>query len=99
MYVGNLVPAKNLERLLAAFAVARIAWGDGALALVGDGPEASARRLPIGESVHMQREVPVEVPRWFEPATSPASSRSAEFGRGHQARAVGRSSWQVPAGA
>ena len=71
VYVGNLVPAKNLERLLAAFAVARIAWGDGALALVGDGPEAEslgqlAADLGIGESVHIATGVlPVEVPRWF----------------------------------
>ncbi len=71
VYVGNLVPAKNLERLLAAFAVARTAWDGGALALVGDGPQAEALQelaadLGIGDSVHVATGVPPsEVPRWF----------------------------------
>jgi teichuronic acid biosynthesis glycosyltransferase TuaC len=71
VFVGNLVPGKNLERLLAAFAVARTAWDGGALALVGDGPQAAALQqlavdLGIGGSVHFAPGVPPEeVPRWF----------------------------------
>ena len=71
LHVGNLVPAKNLARLLEAFAAARSAWGGGSLALVGDGPqrdelEALARELGIGESVRFAGAVPpAEVPRWL----------------------------------
>jgi glycosyltransferase involved in cell wall biosynthesis len=71
LHVGNLVPAKNLVRLLEAFAEARSAWGGGSLALVGDGPqgaglEARARDLGIGESVRFAGAVPpAEVPRWL----------------------------------
>jgi teichuronic acid biosynthesis glycosyltransferase TuaC len=70
-HVGNLVPAKNLERLLAAFAAARLAWGGGSLALVGDGPQRAAleqlaRDLGIGGSVRFAGAVPpAEVPRWL----------------------------------
>ena len=70
-HVGNLVPGKNLQRLLAAFAVARAEWGGGALALVGDGPlraelEQLAADTGIGASVRFAGGVPpAEVPRWL----------------------------------
>jgi glycosyltransferase involved in cell wall biosynthesis len=70
VFVGNLVPAKNLERLLEAFA--RV--GSGALALVGDGPLRSrlqerARALGVDGSVRFVGEVPgSEVPRWLRAA-------------------------------
>ena len=37
-FVGNLIPRKNVARLLAAFATARAEWGGGSLAIAGDGP-------------------------------------------------------------
>ena len=71
-HVGNLIPAKNLARLLAAFAVARTAWGGGSLAIVGDGPQRAelerARRCGLGvaDSVRFAGAVPpAEVPRWL----------------------------------
>jgi teichuronic acid biosynthesis glycosyltransferase TuaC len=71
LHVGNLVPAKNLERLMAAFAVARTAWGGGALALVGDGPQRAelewlAADLGVADSVRFTGAVPpADVPRWL----------------------------------
>jgi glycosyltransferase involved in cell wall biosynthesis len=70
VFVGNLVPAKNLERLLEAFA----RLGSGSLALVGDGPlrprlEERARALGLKGSVRFVGEVPgTEVPRWLRAA-------------------------------
>jgi glycosyltransferase involved in cell wall biosynthesis len=70
VFVGNLVAAKNLERLLEAFA----RLGSGSLALVGDGPlrhqlEARARTLGLDGSVRFVGEVPgAEVPRWLRAA-------------------------------
>ena len=70
-HVGNLVPAKNLAQLLAAFAVARTAWGGGSLALVGDGPQRAelerlAGSLGVGGSVRFAGAVPpAQVPRWL----------------------------------
>jgi glycosyltransferase involved in cell wall biosynthesis len=69
--VGNFIPRKNLLRLLEAFASARSAWGGGALALVGDGPQLDelqrrAKDLGIGDSVRfVVRATPVDVPRWL----------------------------------
>ena len=59
VFVGNLVPVKNLTRLVEAFA----SLGGGALALVGDGPERAALRaraeaLGIGDRVRITGEVP-----------------------------------------
>ena len=71
LYAGNLVPPKNLRRLLEAFAAARATWGGGSLALVGGGPEiepleARARELGIGDCVRFVAGVPPpEVPRWM----------------------------------
>jgi teichuronic acid biosynthesis glycosyltransferase TuaC len=71
LHVGNLVPAKNLLRLLEAFALARAEWGGGALALVGDGPqrgelEECARALGIAEHVRFAGSAPpADVPRWL----------------------------------
>jgi glycosyltransferase involved in cell wall biosynthesis len=71
LYAGNLVPAKNLPRLLEAFAEARAQWGGGSLALVGGGPEierleALARTLGIVTAVRFAEGVrPDEVPRWM----------------------------------
>lgn len=71
VHVGNLVPAKNLVRLLEAFAQARAEWGAGSLALVGDGPqrselEALAGQLGIAGAVRFAGAVaPAEVPRWL----------------------------------
>jgi glycosyltransferase involved in cell wall biosynthesis len=70
VFVGNLVPVKNLERLLEAFA----RLGSGSLALVGDGPlrprlEEQARALGVGGSVRFVGEVPgSDVPRWLRAA-------------------------------
>jgi glycosyltransferase involved in cell wall biosynthesis len=71
LYAGNLVPSKNLPRLLDAFAAARAAWGGGSLALVGGGPgidelEARAQALGIADRVRfMAGAPPHEVPRWM----------------------------------
>jgi glycosyltransferase involved in cell wall biosynthesis len=71
VHVGNLVPAKNLVRLLEAFAIARAEWGGGSLALVGDGPlraelEARAAELGLSGAVSFAGAVaPVDVPRWL----------------------------------
>ena len=71
LFAGNLVAAKNLVRLLEAFAAARTAWGGGSLALVGGGPEideleARAEALGIAASVRFAAGVPPqEVPRWM----------------------------------
>jgi glycosyltransferase involved in cell wall biosynthesis len=71
LYVGNLVAAKNLRRLLAAFAATRVEWGGGSLALVGDGPERApleelALDLGISQCVRFTAGVvPADVPRWF----------------------------------
>jgi glycosyltransferase involved in cell wall biosynthesis len=71
LFAGNLVPAKNLLRLLEAFAQARATWGGGSLALVGGGPEierleARARELGIAAAVRFAEGVPPqEVPRWM----------------------------------
>jgi glycosyltransferase involved in cell wall biosynthesis len=73
-YVGTLIPRKNVARLLAAFAVARVKWGGGSLALVGDGPERSALEglaadLGVVGSVRFAGAVePAEVPRWLRAA-------------------------------
>jgi glycosyltransferase involved in cell wall biosynthesis len=70
-YVGNLIPRKNVARLLEAFATARAQWGGGALALVGDGPlraalEARAGELGIADAVRFAGAVaPADVPRWL----------------------------------
>lgn len=50
MYVGRLGPEKNLERLLEAFGQARFAAPHITLAIVGDGPQASALRKRTQES-------------------------------------------------
>ncbi|HEY3614571.1 MAG TPA: glycosyltransferase [Gaiellales bacterium] len=71
LFAGNLVPAKNLPRLLEAFAQARATWGGGSLALVGGGPEierleALAATLGIAQAVRFAEGVPPhEVPRWM----------------------------------
>jgi glycosyltransferase involved in cell wall biosynthesis len=71
--VGNLVPVKNHERLLAAFARVHPRTG-GSLAIVGAGPlepelRARADELGIGAAVHFAGEVPeTEVPRWLRGA-------------------------------
>jgi glycosyltransferase involved in cell wall biosynthesis len=71
VHVGNLVPAKNLARLVQAFAKARSEWGAGSLALVGDGPQRSeleglAEELGIAEAVRFAGPVaPADVPRWL----------------------------------
>jgi glycosyltransferase involved in cell wall biosynthesis len=71
LFAGNLVPAKNLTRLLEAFAQAHATWGGGSLALVGGGPEiesleAQARALGIAAAVRFAEGVPPhEVPRWM----------------------------------
>jgi glycosyltransferase involved in cell wall biosynthesis len=70
-HVGNLVPAKNLMRLLEAFAQARAHWGGGSLALVGDGPlraelEARAGELGLAAAVRFAGAIaPADVPRWL----------------------------------
>ncbi|GHG01959.1 LPS biosynthesis protein [Deinococcus piscis] len=50
MYLGRLAPEKNLDVLLAAFALARQSRPDLQLAVVGDGPSHAdlSRRLPPG---------------------------------------------------
>ncbi|ADY25217.1 glycosyl transferase group 1 [Deinococcus proteolyticus MRP] len=50
MYLGRLAPEKNLEALLAAFALARQSRPELQLAVVGDGPSYAelSRRLPPG---------------------------------------------------
>jgi glycosyltransferase involved in cell wall biosynthesis len=71
LFAGNLVPVKNLARLLEAFAQARTTWGGGSLALVGGGPEieqleARARELGIEGAVRFAEGVPPhEVARWM----------------------------------
>ena len=55
LYVGNLVPRKNLARLLEAFAAARAEWGGGSLALVGDGPLAGRARGARTRARHRRR--------------------------------------------
>jgi glycosyltransferase involved in cell wall biosynthesis len=73
-YVGTLIPRKNVARLMAAFAAARVEWGGGSLALVGDGPERStlevlAADLGIVGSVRFEGSVePADVPRWLRAA-------------------------------
>jgi glycogen(starch) synthase len=68
--VGNLVPVKNLDRLLEAFAAVRREEG-GSLALVGGGPlepalRDQAARLALGDAVRFAGEVtPADVPRWL----------------------------------
>lgn len=70
-YVGNLIPRKNVSRLIEAFAAARAEWGGGSLALVGDGPlraelEARAGELGLGGAVRFAGAVaPADVPRWL----------------------------------
>jgi glycosyltransferase involved in cell wall biosynthesis len=69
--VGNLIPRKNIGRLLAAFAAARLEWGGGSLALIGDGPERDeleslAADLGVAEAVRFAGSVaPADVPRWL----------------------------------
>ena len=73
-YVGTLIPRKNVARLLAAFAAARVKWGGGSLALVGDGPERSALEdlaadLGVVGSVRFAGAAePADVPRWLRAA-------------------------------
>jgi glycogen(starch) synthase len=70
-YVGNLIPRKNVARLLAAFAIARAEWGGGTLAIAGDGPlraelEEIAAALGIADQVRFAGAVaPADVPRWL----------------------------------
>ena len=70
-YVGNLIPRKNVARLLAAFATARTEWGSGSLAIAGDGPlraeiEEIAGALGIADHVRFPGFVaPADVPRWL----------------------------------
>jgi D-inositol-3-phosphate glycosyltransferase len=69
--VANLIPRKNIGRLLAAFAAARLEWGGGSLALIGDGPERDelesvAADLGVDQAVRFAGSVtPADVPRWL----------------------------------
>ena len=69
-FVGNLIPRKNVARLLAAFATARAEWGGGSLAIAGDGPLMAelveiAGALGIRDHVRFAGAVsPADVPRW-----------------------------------
>ena len=69
--VASLIPRKNIGRLLAAFAAARLEWGGGSLAVIGDGPEREklellATDLGIAQAVRFAGSVaPADVPRWL----------------------------------
>ena len=110
LFAGNLVPAKNLPRLLEAFAQARSTWGGGSLALVGGGPEierleALAETLGIAAAVRFAEGVPPhEVPRWMRACdvTCLVSEREGFGLIAIEALACGRAvvvSHGVPAGA
>ena len=81
-YVGNLIPRKNVARLLAAFATARTEWGGGSLAIAGDGPLSgpSSRRSPARSASPITCASPAPWRRptcraGCAPATSPAWCR------------------------